>query len=356
MRIQGMLLFLVSTMFINYLAYSQEKYYWSDNRKIKLKEDKSSVIILKRQGSLEKDFAKFMRRDVADIETSVGIKRIIAHFKSAQTKSLKETLKDLNIDSTDIEWSSFVFEYENGTTLKPTNGITLMFKPGYDIASISGLIKDDAVFIRKDFGVIHLRATRYDIDVLSLANRIYESGMVEFCHPDFYANIALYSDPLYGEQYFLNNTGQFGARVNFDLSAPAAWSISTGSSSIKVAVIDDGVEYHEDLLDQNGANRVLPGYTPKPTYNDPQYGEPGYLDRHGQSCAGIIAASHNEIGVRGIAPQIKILPINIQTDETLNSDVAAGINWAWQNGADVLSNSWGYCGAQMCIMMKSKLQ
>jgi serine protease len=65
-------------------------------------------------------------------------------------------------------------------------------------------------------------------------------------------------------------------------------------------------------------------------------------DGHGVACAGIIAASHNSINVRGVAPNIKLLTVNIFAPNTTNQQIADGINWAWQNGADVLSNSWGY--------------
>ena len=62
-------------------------------------------------------------------------------------------------------------------------------------------------------------------------------------------------------------------------------------------LIDDGVEYHEDLNDDNGTSRVLQGYT---ATNPNGYGRPeSFSHNHGEPCAGIIGASHNNIGVRG---------------------------------------------------------
>jgi len=193
--------------------------------------------------------------------------------------------------------------------------------------------------------------------LLGYSNLIYESGLVEYCHPNFIAPREKFqiNDPKYNEQYYLNNTGQFGGTFGIDINAPEAWNITTGNCLITVAVIDDGAENHEDL---NG--RVLEGFTPQfsqenpdthggPNQNDP----PGSHFGHGQCCAGIIGATHDSLGIRGIAPEVNMIPINIFNDwftylgqvyySEDATDIAAAIDFAWNEAeADVLSNSWGY--------------
>ena len=61
---------------------------------------------------------------------------------------------------------------------------------------------------------------------------------------------------MFVDQYYLNNTGQFGGTANIDINAPEAWDITRGCN-VRIAVIDDGVEAHNDL-----AGRVLAGFTP----------------------------------------------------------------------------------------------
>ena len=115
-----------------------------------------------------------------------------------------------------------------------------------------------------------------------------------------------------------------------------------------MAVIDDGVEDHEDLRDANGNSRVLAGFTPRyPNGNGRQNSNcfRNFRTGHGQACAGILAATQNNgIGISGIAPNVQIVPVNIFPDQvnagvTFISSVSEGMRWA-STRADILSNSW----------------
>ncbi|MFV2067055.1 MAG: tandem-95 repeat protein, partial [Pirellulales bacterium] len=56
------------------------------------------------------------------------------------------------------------------------------------------------------------------------------------------------NDPLFSDQWALDNTGQSGGTWDADIDAPAAWSVNTGNPSTVVAVLDTGIDYsHEDL-------------------------------------------------------------------------------------------------------------
>jgi subtilisin family serine protease len=158
--------------------------------------------------------------------------------------------------------------------------------------------------------------------------------------------VAISNDPYSSRQWSLNNIGQNGGAVDADLDVPDAWSTTTGDNSVTVAVIDEGVDLaHPDLL----ANLVA-GYdaTDQPSGDTAGGPEPGSDDAHGTACAGIIAAvSDNDEGIAGIAPGVRIMPVRIAYSSglggwlTTDAWISDGINWAWMNGADVLSNSWG---------------
>jgi subtilisin family serine protease len=186
-------------------------------------------------------------------------------------------------------------------------------------------------------------------DGLQMANRFYETGLFEYAEPDFRALDLLHNtpnDPLYPLQWALKNTGspqQFNGTPDADIGVEAAWQITKGSPAIRIAVIDEGVERtHPDLI--NNIDPLGFGLTP----GNAATGSVLYAEgSHGTACAGIIAAqSNNGIGVAGVAPQCKIIPVNLTINDKGNFGTAAQlatcIDWAWnQGGADILSNSWG---------------
>src|SRR5436190_667025 len=51
------------------------------------------------------------------------------------------------------------------------------------------------------------------------------------------------NDPGFPQQWMLHNTGQAAGRYDADIDAPAAWSITTGSTTTVAAILDNGVDY-----------------------------------------------------------------------------------------------------------------
>ncbi|MDR2084547.1 MAG: S8 family serine peptidase [Bacteroidales bacterium] len=187
-----------------------------------------------------------------------------------------------------------------------------------------------------------------DKDVIEIANLLYNTESVEYSTPDFYYNYTLDADdPLFNNyQWNLKNTGQTGGSFGIDIRAEGAWDFlnkvfGTIGTNIKIAVIDDGVEEHEDLYSSLGYSRVLNGYTA----NSDGTGRPRTNGYHGQNCAGIIAASHNTLCVAGIAPNTLIIPIRIVKNNGSffsQNKIANAITKSWQElDAHILSNSWG---------------
>jgi len=272
-----------------------------------------------------------------------------------QSKSDDEIFRKLNTEKSIVN-KTFADKYHNSETpFYVTGDILLKTKEGISAESILDKFKIDGQIVKRWLsGGVVIRLNNWD-NIMDIANAIYESGMVEWCHPDFATIIeCTTSDPMFNQQYYLKNTGINGGKSGIDINVEPAWSITTGSN-IRVAVIDDGVENHEDL---NG--RVLQGFTP---LNPNGFGVPttqnvpGVTIGHGQACAGIIAASHNTIGIAGVAPNAQIVPVNIfhtwlfdpyqnkwvNTETTQN--VADAIEFAWdpnRGNADVISNSWGF--------------
>ncbi|GAB3295096.1 S8 family serine peptidase [Parasphingorhabdus pacifica] len=145
------------------------------------------------------------------------------------------------------------------------------------------------------------------------------------------------NDPLNGQQWGLDQ-----------VHAEQAWSSSTGGGQV-IAVVDTGVDLdHPDLRSQlvPGATFVGCGEQPAPCGDGGWKGADGVgqeTDKHGTHVAGIAAAdTNNGIGMAGVAPGAKIMPIKALEDGSGTFDeIGAGIRYAADNGADVINLSLG---------------
>lgn len=126
-------------------------------------------------------------------------------------------------------------------------------------------------------------------------------------------------DPMFGDQWGLQR-----------IQVPRAWEIARADASVTVAVIDEGVELgHPDLElhpeSWNASSDVPDG---SPTGN------------HGTACAGIAAARlDNTQGLAGVAGGARVMAIATAT--WADVDIAEGLYFAADNGARVVSMSFG---------------
>ncbi len=149
------------------------------------------------------------------------------------------------------------------------------------------------------------------------------------------------------------------------LGVEKAWESTLGSENVIVAVIDTGVEIdHPDLKDNIYTNELEAAGTDSEDrdangYAHDVHGWDFYEDKpltkdengHGTHCAGIIAASLNHMGVVGIAPKVKIMPLRFMGPDGRGDTRAAirAIYYAINNGAKVISNSWGGPGGSALL-------
>jgi thermitase len=164
---------------------------------------------------------------------------------------------------------------------------------------------------------------------------------VQYAEPNGEIHVASApNDPYFGVQWGLSNTGQSiqgtsGTRGD-DVGALSAWRYSTGTG-VTVAVVDTGVDpTAPDLAGQTVAGQSFLGGvqgTPTPDQNG-----------HGTFVSGEIAAvQNNGVGVTGVAPGAKVMPLQALDANGSGSvnDVAAAFNYAGQNGARIVNASLG---------------
>ncbi len=149
--------------------------------------------------------------------------------------------------------------------------------------------------------------------------------------------LAATNDPLRDQQWGLDQ-----------IHAEQAWPTSTGAGTV-VAVVDSGVDLtHPDLQGQ-----LVPGVTTVGCGGQQQTcgngswvgmdGTPQASDSHGTHVSGIIAAATgNGRGVAGVAPDASIMPVKVLEDGSGSfEDIATGIRYAADHGADVVNLSLG---------------
>ncbi|MFD6229136.1 S8 family serine peptidase [Streptomyces sp. NPDC060232] len=140
------------------------------------------------------------------------------------------------------------------------------------------------------------------------------------------------------------STTPSGEPVRADMTqikADQAWAVTTGSASVKVGILDTGVDdQHQDLAPNfNAADSASCAYG-KP---DTRTGAWRDVGTHGTHVAGTVAAAKNGKGVIGVAPGVKISSVRIaEPDSSLffAENTVCGFMWAGDHGFKVTNNSY----------------
>jgi hypothetical protein len=224
---------------------------------------------------------------------------------------------------------------------------------------------------KRDFPQIHAALVGIPPDRSPAAvDALLRNPHVRYVEPNYVVTATnVPNDPSFGQLWGLHNTGQTGGTVDADIDAPEGWDVTTGSSSVVVAVTDTGVDFgHPDLAAQQW---VSPGEncgSSDPTIvcaqrtNGVDDDGNGLIDDwrgwdwvngdnnpvddndHGTHVAGTIGAvGSNGIGVVGVNWNVKIMALkflNFLGSGTTANAISATL-YAASHGARVANNSWG---------------
>jgi serine protease len=214
-----------------------------------------------------------------------------------------------------------------------------------ELSVVAGVTLSYGRLMSGEAHVLRLPGRRPVAEVESMAKRIAALPEIEYAEPD---RLMVPARTPNDDSY----SGQWHYFATYGINAPAAWDTTTGSNTIKIAVIDTGITAHSDL---NG--RWVGGYdfiTNVPTANDgdgrdndphdpgdwitPSEAASGPFagcavtnsSWHGTHVAGTIgAASNNGSGVAGINWVSKLVPVRVAGKcGGFLSDIADGMRWA----------------------------
>lgn len=267
-------------------------------------------------------------------ENHLSIQNTGKDVLSGPTKiGLNSTVGDeSNLDSTD-EWSGFISD--DGCSAQLVIGLNNGRLNAY--ARLIGIIaKHDCEVVNTVSVTEQIIAVVVNVSLTETSSFVKEmraDGLLRYIEPRMKFQVqTVPNDPYWSLQW--------GPQK---IEADYAWNTTTGNASVLVAVIDTGIDYdHPDLA----ANYVALGYDWVNRDTDPMddFG-------HGTHCAGIIAAVlNNTVGIAGIAN------VSIMAEKGLDAygsgvedDLANAIIHAVDQGADILSNSWGGYGESLLI-------
>jgi subtilisin family serine protease len=313
-------------------------YYAADGQPVNLEPSTDTLVIAYKNAVPEKDLEKLVRGDdqlaklIASPELS---KRQLVIYKRSPAAS--GSLADLaqRIEQSDLIAYTQTVYYRGESLLVVTDEFIVQFKPETTEAEIAALHETNGVevmqpidFVANTFLLRHLHPEQEN--TLQVVNRYYESGLAVYAEPNFIYVAQLRfapNDPLYPQQWHLPR-----------IQAEDAWDITQGSQTVVIAVVDDGVDLdHEDF---SSTAKFVPGINLVGGNNDPRPGQPD--DNHGTAVAGVIAADgNNNLGVSGIAPNCRLMAIRLLgSGQTLLMEANA-FRFAADNGAAIISNSWG---------------
>ncbi|MFC7328688.1 S8 family peptidase [Marinactinospora rubrisoli] len=169
-------------------------------------------------------------------------------------------------------------------------------------------------------------------DVFAIAEELLEHEEIDLCHPELLREVS--RKRAFPQQWHLAAAVVEGEHIDAHAGVVAAWGVSRGEGTT-ICVIDDGVDVgHEEFA--SAGKIVAPRSLSGLRGGDPR---PGDGDNHGTACAGVACADGNW-GASGVAPAARLMPIRLVSGLG-SQDEADAFAWAADNGADVISVSWG---------------
>jgi thermitase len=222
--------------------------------------------------------------------------------------------------------------------------LIVKFKPGVNTSAL------DAPGLGRRVGRIDgvgAYVFRTSADPATLARVVSRSRLVDYAEVNkILTTQATPNDPLFGDEYGLNNTGQTGGTSDADIDAPEGWDAAglgafPSTGGVKVGIVDTGIDQtHPDLAGKTAGCAT--------SYNSGLAIINGVCaddNGHGSHVSGTISANtNNGQGVSGVAfnsPIVMCKALATAAGTGLTSDIANCISWVSKQGVKVISMSLG---------------
>jgi len=321
--------FFISILFLTFSLMSEPSYYDYNGKKVILRQD-FSFVAMNSKVSLDERVLPLKKIVVSvnSFKGNLSVNEISGLKNRKDWNFLSSKLKDLGASA----WPIVLDDAGNKLVLDGTIGIR--FKDGMSGVQKEKVLRSMSLEIVEidskdpDFIMVSVDSGSDPFDV---SRALFEKGYVRWAQPNWFAKYvskATPNDPYFSSQWHLDQ-----------IFAEDAWDFETGDSSVKIAIVDSGVDTdHPDLNVTTGYDYLDDDSNPNPdTANDDHYGVP-----HGTSVAGIAAAkTNNSLGVAGVCQNCTIIPVRLIGGYISSFDIRNALKYAVDQGAWVVNNSWG---------------
>jgi subtilisin family serine protease len=269
-------------------------------------------------------------------EANVMVYRIVAEAPNEALKVRNAIRRQLNAEE-NVRFAGRVLkDAKSGAIYIYTENIFVKFKPEVSSARCREIldeyqltIKEELVFSPNSYFVCAEEGIGQKI--FKVAENLLKVKEVEYCHPELVREKK--EKFIYPLQWHLQAAMINGNFVDQHVNAQAAWQYSRGEG-IVIAVIDDGVDQEHEEFSAPG--KVVAA---RNTVRNENSARPMFAsDHHGTACAGV-ACAQGQFKAAGVAPDARLMPI--RSGGLGSMAEAKAFAWAADQGADVISCSWG---------------
>jgi hypothetical protein len=252
-------------------------------------------------------------------------------------RSMEEMRKELDESPATRFAGRVLVDEQSGEPVLYTENLFVKFSDGKDRDQCLAVLREAGLTVKRE---LPYASNAYFVAapegtgqrVFDIADELLRRDDVEYCHPELVRPLGRRA--VFPQQWHLKTTTVNNQWINQSANVEAAHAITEGEG-VTIAVIDTGIDI-DHVEFSNPGKVVAPRDT---TANDADPRPSRRAEKHGTACAGV-ACADGSLGASGVAPRAKLMPIRMISQLGSQAEAEA-FYWAAENGADIISCSWG---------------
>ncbi len=303
--------------------------------------DSSGIVVRTMQGSKlnETPLSSHSRKILSDFQDSFAFRcpGVEVMLPAGLDVSLRDVARaSLKKEETIRFAGRLLQDPDSGSPVVYTENLFLKFHDQEKLATCRQLIAETKLTIKRKLGyaknAFFLGAPQGTGQaIFDIANDLLNNNFVEFCHPELIREKSYKT--AYQAQWHLKKTTIDGNVIDEHASVVDCWKKTRGEG-ITIAIIDNGIDTKHEEFASKG--KIVAPFDITSKDKDPR---PVGNAHHGTACAGV-ACGNGNFSASGVAPAASLMPIRLESDLG-SQDEADAFYYAANNGADVISCSWG---------------